>query len=52
MMGSSVQELGLRSTAGFVELVRGKNSLGAMLEDRGFLCVPSPSMAALAEGQE
>ncbi|HEY2573848.1 MAG TPA: hypothetical protein VGH65_07255 [Verrucomicrobiaceae bacterium] len=52
MMGSSIRELDQRSPASFVELVRGMKSLGAMLEDRGFPCVPSPSMNAPAEGQD
>lgn len=52
LMGSSIRELDQRSPASFIELVRGKTSLGAMLEERSYLCVPSPSMKAPAEGQD
>lgn len=52
VMGSSIRELNLRSTASFVDLVRGNSSLGAMMEGKGFLCVPSPSMKAPAAGQD
>ncbi|HYF37800.1 MAG TPA: hypothetical protein VD994_21035 [Prosthecobacter sp.] len=42
-LDSSIRELDLRSPQSFTELLRGPQSLGALLEERGFRSVPSPS---------
>lgn len=47
----SLRELDQRSPASFVELIRGKTSLGGMLQARGFLSVPSPDVPAPKEGE-
>jgi hypothetical protein len=39
---SSVRELDTRSSTTFAKLIRGQDSLGAMLENEGFKSVPSP----------
>jgi len=43
---TSVRELDKRSPQSFAELVRGLQSLGGLLEFRGFRSLPSPSKAA------
>jgi hypothetical protein len=48
---SSIRELDQRSPASFVELLRGKTSLGGMLQERGYLSVPSPAVPAPKEGE-
>jgi len=40
---TSIRELDQRSPQSFAELVRGPQSLGGLLEARGFRCLPSPS---------
>lgn len=40
---TSIRELDKRSTQSFAELVRGPQSLGGLLEHRGFRSLPSPS---------
>lgn len=42
---TSIRELDKRSPRSFAELVRGTQSLGGLLEYRGFRCIPSPSKA-------
>lgn len=49
---SSIRELEQRSPATFVELLRGPNSLGALLEAQGYRSVPSPSIHGPAEGEQ
>lgn len=39
---SSVRDLSTRTTASFTDLIRGPQSLGALLESQGFKSVPSP----------
>lgn len=48
---TGIRELGKRSPASFVELLRGKSSLGALLNAKGYTCVPSPDLHAPPEGQ-
>ena len=48
---TSIRELDQRSPASFVELLRGKSSLGALLEAKGYHCVPSPTLRAPGEGE-
>lgn len=43
---SSIRDLVARSSKPFAEILRGPQSLGAMLEDRGIKAVPSPAMPA------
>lgn len=40
---TSIRELDKRSPQSFAELVRGPQSLGGLLEFRGFRCLPSPT---------
>jgi len=40
---TSIRELDRRSSQSFAELLRGPQSLGALLERRGFKCIPSPT---------
>ncbi|MCF7788522.1 MAG: hypothetical protein K9N47_20540 [Prosthecobacter sp.] len=40
-----IRDLDKRSPQSFAELVRGQQSLGGLLEFRGFRCLPSPSKA-------
>jgi hypothetical protein len=47
----SIRELDQRSPASFIELLRGKTSMGGMLQDRGYLAVPSPAVPAPKEGE-
>ncbi len=42
---SSIRDLDKRSPQSFAELVRGPQSLGGLLEFRGFRCIPGPSKA-------
>jgi hypothetical protein len=42
---TSIRELDKRSPQSFAELVRGPQSLGGLLEIRGFRCLPSPTKA-------
>jgi len=42
---TSIRELDKRSPQSFAELVRGPQSLGGLLEFRGFRCLPSPAKA-------
>lgn len=42
---TSIRDLDKRSPQSFAELVRGPQSLGGLLEFRGFRCLPSPSKA-------
>lgn len=42
---TSIRDLDKRSPQSFAELVRGPQSLGGLLEHRGFRCLPSPSKA-------
>lgn len=42
---TSIRELDKRSPQSFAELVRGPQSLGGLLEFRGFRCLPSPTKA-------
>ena len=46
---TGIRELGQRSPAGFVGLLRGQNSLGALLDAKGYTCVPSPALHAPRE---
>ncbi len=48
---TSIRELDQRSPASFVELLRGKVSLGALLNAKGYICVPGPAVQAPAEGE-
>ncbi len=48
----SIRDLDKRSPATFIELLRGKSSLGGLLEAKGYLCVPSPGVPAPKEGEE
>lgn len=48
---SSIRELDQRSPASFIELLRGKTSLGGMLQARGYNAVPSPDIHAPKEGE-
>lgn len=48
----SIRDLDQRSPASFIELLRGKTSLGGMLEAKGYLCVPSPKVPAPNEGEQ
>jgi len=41
--GSTIRALSSRSRQSFTDLVRGSLSLGGLLEERGFPCVPSPT---------
>ena len=43
-----IRDLDKRSPQSFAELVRGPQSLGGLLEDRGFRCLPSPTKASPA----
>lgn len=43
---SSIRELDARSPRSFAELMRGKTSLGGMLEARGYAAIPSPAYPA------
>lgn len=43
---SSIRDLVARSSKSFAELLRGPQSLGAMLEDKGIKAIPSPAMPA------
>jgi hypothetical protein len=45
---TSIRELDKRSPQSFAELVRGPQSLGGLLELRGFRCMPGPSKATPA----
>lgn len=47
---SSIKELGRLTPGGFAELVRGKTSLGGLLEERGLAALPSPKQT-LAAGE-
>jgi N-formylglutamate amidohydrolase len=49
---ASIRDLVDRSEASFTEVLRGQASLGAMLEARGFLCIPSPSQLAPSVEEE
>jgi hypothetical protein len=40
---TSIRELDRRSPASLASLLRGRQSLGGLLEERGFRCVPSPA---------
>lgn len=40
---SSLRAIAAKGTMPYAELIRGKNSFGALMEARGFLCSPSPS---------
>lgn len=40
---SSLRAIAAKGTMPYSELIRGKNSFGALMEARGFLCSPSPS---------
>jgi hypothetical protein len=40
---TSIRDLDKRSPQSFAELVRGPQSLGGLLEFRGFRCLPSPT---------
>jgi len=40
---SSLKAIAAKGTTPYAELIRGKNSFGALMEARGFLCSPSPS---------
>ncbi len=42
---TSIRDLDKRSPQSFAELVRGPQSLGSLLESRGFRCMPGPSKA-------
>ena len=42
---TSIRDLDKRSPQSFAELLRGPQSLGGLLEFRGFRCLPSPSKA-------
>ena len=42
---TSIRELDQRSPQSFAELLRGPQSLGGLLEYRGFRCLPSPTKA-------
>lgn len=42
---TSIRDLDKRSPRNFAELVRGPQSLGGLLEFRGFRCLPSPTKA-------
>ncbi|MDB6117315.1 MAG: N-formylglutamate amidohydrolase [Verrucomicrobiaceae bacterium] len=48
---TSVRELDQRSPASFVDLLRGEVSLGALLDAKGYTCVPGPTVHAPAEGE-
>ena len=48
---TGIRELDQRSPASFVELLRGKTSLGALLDAKGYTCVPSPTLHAPHEGE-
>ena len=48
---SSIRDLDQRSPASFPELLRGKTSLGGLLGERGYICVPSPQVSAPAKGE-
>lgn len=48
----SIRDLDQRSPASFIELLRGKSSLGGMLEAKGYVCVPGPSVSAPKEGEQ
>ena len=48
---SSIRDLDQRSPASFIELLRGKSSLGGLLEAKGYLCVPSPKVSAPKNGE-
>jgi N-formylglutamate amidohydrolase len=48
----SIRDLDQRSPKSFVELLRGKSSLGGLLEAKGYLCVPSPAVSAPKEMEE
>ena len=43
---TGIRELGQRSPAGFVGLLRGGSSLGALLDAKGYVCVPAPALHA------
>lgn len=47
---TSVRDLDKRSPQGFAALVRGPQSLGGLLEARGFKCLPSPTKAKPGPG--
>jgi N-formylglutamate amidohydrolase len=47
----SIRDLDQRSPASFIELLRGKTSLGGMLEAKGYVCVPSPTVSAPKDGE-
>jgi N-formylglutamate amidohydrolase len=48
---TTIRDLDQRSPSSFLELLRGRQSLGGLLEARGFNVVPSPSIPAPDEGQ-
>ena len=45
---TSIRDLDKRSPQSFADLVRGPQSLGGLLEERGFRCLPGPSKASPA----
>jgi hypothetical protein len=49
---TSIRDLGLRTPKGFLDLLRGESSLGAMLEQRGYPSVPSPTTPAPGPGED
>jgi N-formylglutamate amidohydrolase len=48
---SSIRELDTRSPASFIDLLRGPQSLGALLQAQGYPSVPSPAVPAPKEGE-
>ncbi len=48
---TTIRDLDQRSPASFLELLRGRQSLGGLLEAKGYNVVPSPSIPAPPDGQ-